>query len=212
MKQGKIFNRIVEVALLRAILAYFIIPFFPRSTIHDHHPNHRLGRAPAMYTSGCVVRQEQVLSVAIRHHPFDPGRGRPSRNRSGSGGGLSKTNLLRPGKVRSPRWKSRCISSRPPRRTKPTRRPWRLWTRRLSRAQSLAIYTSRRDMTALEQVGTDLKTLVLQRTADKKDLHSIQAQISDIEALTLQPEVRPGRTQSVLAPSSGYFFRYGRRI
>ena len=62
MKQGKIFNRIVEVALLCAILAYFGYSIF--SAFHDPLTTTQAIAYEAgsgVYTSGYVVRQEQVL-------------------------------------------------------------------------------------------------------------------------------------------------------
>ncbi len=207
MKQGKIFNRIVEVALLCAILAYFGYSIF--SAFHDPLTTTQAIAYEAgsgVYTSGYVVRQEQVLSSRYDITLLTQAEGaRVGNDQVLAVGYQNESAQARQSEITSLEEQLQQLKAAASYQADPSALA-SMDTEIVSKLQSLAIYTSRRDMTALEQVGTDLKTLVLQRTADKKDLNSIQAQISDIEAQLSSLKSQAGAdTQSVLAPSSGYF-------
>lgn len=207
MKQGKLFNRIVEVALLCVILVYFgysILSAFRDPLTTTQAIPYEAGSG--VYTTGFVVRQEQVLSSRYDITLLTQAEGaKVGRDQVLAVGYQNETAQARQSEIAQLESQLGQLKAAASYQADPSALA-AMDESIVSKLQSLAIYASRRDMSGFDQVAADLKTLVLQRTADQSDLEQLQAQIAAMDSRLAGLRSQGGAdTQSVLAPVSGYF-------
>ena len=207
MKQGKIFNRIVEVVLLCAILAYFgysIFSVFSNPLTTTQAIAYETGSG--CYTSGYVVREEQVLTSSYPITLLTQSEGA----KVGAGqvlavGYQSQDAQERQSEITQLESQLEQLEAVASYQADPAAMA-SMDQEIVEKLKSFAIYTNRGDMGGLEQVSPDLKTLILQRTSDSSDLATIRGQISDLKGQLSSLQAQAGSdTHSLTASQPGYF-------
>lgn len=206
MKQGKIFNRIIEALLLLVIVFYFGYSIYnalsdPLTTVQALAYETGSG----CNTTGYVVRQEQVLTsayaitlpskqegakVAVNETVAVGYRSQQAQDRQGDMVQLEAQ--LKQLEAAASQTDPAALSAMDDAIT--------------AQLRSLSAYLNRGDLRAAEQAGQDAKVLILQRTADQTDAASIREQTAQVKEQIAQLRSQSsGDANALTAAASGYF-------
>jgi hypothetical protein len=207
MKQGKIYNKIIMLVFLAAILAYLGYAVFtalcsPLETVTAIGYEAGLG----CHTTGFVARDESVLTSPYAITVVTRAEG----ERVGVGETVATGYQTSGAQERQSEIES--LSSQ-------LEQLQYAYSYGADGADTAALDTdivadlaaeaknaARRDMNAYAGVSGELKGLVLRRCTDPKDLSAIQSRISGLQSqLTALKSQSGGDTKSIAAPASGYF-------
>jgi len=207
MKQGKIYNKIIMLVFLAAILLYlgyavFSALYSPLETTTAIEYEAGLG----CHTTGYVARDETVLTspysitVVTRAEGEQVGVGQTVATGYQTSGAQARQSEIESLSAQLEQLQYAYSYGADDADTAA------LDTDILADLAEEARNAARRDINAYGNLSGELKGLILRRCTDPQDLSSIQSQISGLQSqLTALKSQSGGDTQSIQTPESGYF-------